>query len=107
MPEGSCMRLSPLQAVAQKTGRRKQELYKQNRKVAAPAQAVPFGAPYSHDALTLSHTHHTLFGPAALLKPQYGGPHIVGCHTRGSGRPRGRPPMRGPGGAPHGRCQPV
>ena len=32
-------------------------------------------------SLTHSHTPHTRPGPAASLKPRYGGLHAAGCHT--------------------------
>ena len=58
----------------------------------------PTGAPVSHPSLTHAHTRHTRPGSAVPLKPLSGGLHWW--------MSRGRPPMRGPGGALHGRCQP-
>ena len=70
-------------------------------RAAAPRrQAVSGLSPVSQCSLTHAHTRHTRPGPAVSLKPLPGGSPLVRVS-------RGRPPMRGPGGAPHGRCQPV
>ena len=71
------MRLAPLQAVAQKTEGKKQE-QQTNQKIVGPNAGRPLGAPHSHTSLTHAHTRDTRPGPAASLKPWYGGPHAVG-----------------------------
>ena len=59
----------------------------------------PTGAPVSHPSLTQrTHPAHPSLSRRSVEAPVRGPPLV-----RTS---RGRPPMRGPGGAPHWRCQP-
>ena len=89
-------RLLDLCTMASPCGRGTPRQVSRHRASARAGGPTPFvrtlrGPPHQHTwAPTIKSPHWSLFGGASW----------PGC-------PRGRPPMRGPRGAPHGRCQPV
>ena len=66
--------------------------------VRASAQAVPLGPSLSPLPHPRTHPAHPSRSRRSVEAPVRGPPLVWTS--------RGRPPMRGPGGAPHGRCQP-
>ena len=74
-PEGSCMRLAPLQAVAQRTGRKEQEQLKLEQEITGPGAGRPVGVPQSLKRLhSPTHPSYPCWPCRAIKTPAWGPP---------------------------------